>query len=922
MSNDESQKTSNGVFSGTLFKRGKINKGWKQRHFVIYKWQQYMEYYTNSENAQQKQDACGTIDLTKISKIQIICNKSDIESMKQLPQFIEPNYSTQSDKKHTFHIFCENRTYILAALNESELFEWLNYLQICVYGEIIAECWLTKQGKLNKNWKRRYFVLNKFHQLKYFDDEKRTKYLGLINCTQISSVTNGKIYSKDLQYTLELNTKSRTWYIAANSERQRLKWLELMKKQSMIMNDEKEDEIKEINANVIHSGYLFEQSSVLKKYKKRWIELHNRTLLSFKISNDIIDRKSCKKYDLTVFKQIKNNNNNNEFEIYETKQKQRFKATTNNDMQQWIFHIKRNQPKIQTKYKLVLLGGAAVGKSGLVIRFVTNNMVGGFDPTIEESYRKSVVLDDIPCLIHILDTGGEEEFSSMQDQWMREGQAFIVVYSITSRTTFDEAIIMREKILRCKEEEEPTIILVGNKCDLEDQRQVQWIEGYLLAKEWGENSYFLEASALDKINHEECFYAAVRFLRNEGWRNDSQHYFKAKTYYPAELKYYGTWNNIMSAIKHELYAKLAHKVQTIVDEEKIQNDDLSPTSVQLVLHNLRKKVKLTEKEVTYFEMLIKRVQVFAPFSKDQIEPFHSKRFLYDPNLKHGGLLYFLGVKGNLNNPYKNPAVSEMVAVESSPLSNVSQPLSSFVGLTSNLCVTEDHPGAFILVNLKGIKIKLDYYSINRSISNTDRWYINDRINPSPTLTNWNLEGSNDGKNWTIMKKHINNCSSGKWSVISNKYFSYYRIIITSVNNYGTWHLAASSIEFYGSAYGSCITDIVQSNVNQPIHQQYKDLTFSVIQDIYDVHRAFIFSNYNFKQFTIEEFNKNISKNMEIPPLIYLKQINFSPDFVIDDDVLHVFKYFFAASLHLNTEIIVIGKRVKCVYDNTSVFKCS
>ena len=43
----------------------------------------------------------------------------------------------------------------------------------------------------------------------------------------------------------------------------------------------------------------------------------------------------------------------------------------------------------------------------------------------------------------------------MQDQWMREGQAFLVVYSITTRNTFDEAIIMREKILRCKEEEDP-----------------------------------------------------------------------------------------------------------------------------------------------------------------------------------------------------------------------------------------------------------------------------------------------------------------------------------------------------------------------------------------------------------------------------------------------------------------------------------
>jgi len=102
---------------------------------------------------------------------------------------------------------------------------------------------------------------------------------------------------------------------------------------------------------------------------------------------------------------------------------------------------------------------------------------------------------------------------------MREGQAFLVVYSITSRTTFDEAIIMREKILRCKEEEEPPIVLVGNKCDLEDQRQVQKDEGGELAKEWGDNSCFFETSAKEKINHEECFYAAVRLVRNQVKKN-------------------------------------------------------------------------------------------------------------------------------------------------------------------------------------------------------------------------------------------------------------------------------------------------------------------------------------------------------------------------------------------------------------------
>merc|ERR1711879_912796 len=128
----------------------------------------------------------------------------------------------------------------------------------------------------------------------------------------------------------------------------------------------------------------------------------------------------------------------------------------------------------------------------------------------------------------------------MGDQWMREGQAFLVVYSITSRTTFDEAIIMREKILRCKEEEEPPIVLVGNKCDLEDQRQVLKSEGEDLANEWGENSMFYETSAKEKICHEECFFAAVRLVRDQQQKsaanNKRQQWTKVQMQHPVNSK--------------------------------------------------------------------------------------------------------------------------------------------------------------------------------------------------------------------------------------------------------------------------------------------------------------------------------------------------------------------------------------------------
>eukprot|EP00483_Globobulimina_turgida_P007577 UN07592 len=124
------------------------------------------------------------------------------------------------------------------------------------------------------------------------------------------------------------------------------------------------------------------------------------------------------------------------------------------------------------EFKIVVLGGGGVGKSALTIRLVTDNFLEDYDPTIEDSYCKQVSIDGTPAMLDILDTAGQEEFSSMQDQWMREGQGFLLVYSITSPETFDEIEMLREKILRTKDDEDVPIVLCGNKCDLENQRQV------------------------------------------------------------------------------------------------------------------------------------------------------------------------------------------------------------------------------------------------------------------------------------------------------------------------------------------------------------------------------------------------------------------------------------------------------------------
>eukprot|EP01084_Bolivina_argentea_P181189 312958_1 len=171
----------------------------------------------------------------------------------------------------------------------------------------------------------------------------------------------------------------------------------------------------------------------------------------------------------------------------------------------------------QEEHKIVLLGGGGSGKTALALRFVTNNFVKEYDPTIEDSYKKSATIDEKACLLDILDTAGQEEFSSMQDQWIREGEAFLIVYSITSKLTLDHVIILREKILRVKEEIQPPIVLVGSKLDLQHQREVTVTEGRQLAYEW--DASFFEASAKDNVNVNAIFFEAVRMLRRQNIGN-------------------------------------------------------------------------------------------------------------------------------------------------------------------------------------------------------------------------------------------------------------------------------------------------------------------------------------------------------------------------------------------------------------------
>lgn len=152
-----------------------------------------------------------------------------------------------------------------------------------------------------------------------------------------------------------------------------------------------------------------------------------------------------------------------------------------------------------------------------------------------DSYRKQCVIDEEVALLDVLDTAGQEEYSAMREQYMRTGEGFLLVYSISSRQSFDEITTFQQQILRVKDRDYFPMVVVGNKCDLESEREVSrqgsyplhavlelkhrsvWLtrflitEGEALARSF--NCRFIETSAKSRINVDKAFYDIVREIR-------------------------------------------------------------------------------------------------------------------------------------------------------------------------------------------------------------------------------------------------------------------------------------------------------------------------------------------------------------------------------------------------------------------------
>nr|AAF73473.1 Ras1p [Schizophyllum commune] len=161
-------------------------------------------------------------------------------------------------------------------------------------------------------------------------------------------------------------------------------------------------------------------------------------------------------------------------------------------------------------WRVAVLGDGGVGKTALAVQFTLNCFVETYDPTIEDAYRKQLVVDNKMCFVEVIDTAGQEEYATLRDQWVPKGQGFILVYSIASRSTFDRLEVFRQSMRRVKRGD-PIFMFVGNKCDKTYEREVSKEEGAQLARQFG--CEFIETSAKTAQNVERLFTTLVRALR-------------------------------------------------------------------------------------------------------------------------------------------------------------------------------------------------------------------------------------------------------------------------------------------------------------------------------------------------------------------------------------------------------------------------
>ncbi|KAI5806120.1 P-loop containing nucleoside triphosphate hydrolase protein [Geopyxis carbonaria] len=164
---------------------------------------------------------------------------------------------------------------------------------------------------------------------------------------------------------------------------------------------------------------------------------------------------------------------------------------------------------------ITVCGDGGTGKSSISLRLVRSKWTHEYDPTVQDSYSVTRIIDGRTYHLNLTDTAGQEEYRGLWAAQNLEADAYLLVYDITSAESlaaldyFDDLIEMGTDERMSKEGAIPHVkIVAGNKCDLANSRQVTSAQGLAWARE--HNCGFMETSARNVVNIEETFALLVR----------------------------------------------------------------------------------------------------------------------------------------------------------------------------------------------------------------------------------------------------------------------------------------------------------------------------------------------------------------------------------------------------------------------------
>ena len=180
---------------------------------------------------------------------------------------------------------------------------------------------------------------------------------------------------------------------------------------------------------------------------------------------------------------------------------------------------KNSQNKVDIK--IITLGDSHVGKSSLIVKYIDNKFSNAYMSTIgfDLKHKQINLKDGTDAKIMIYDTAGQERFKSVAANYIKKANGILLVYDIADHTTFENIGVWMESITEEKGDKLP-IVLVGNKADLEDERQVSYKEGKDLAENKG--FHFYETSCKNGSNVTECFLDLAELVYEKSGKKLSQ----------------------------------------------------------------------------------------------------------------------------------------------------------------------------------------------------------------------------------------------------------------------------------------------------------------------------------------------------------------------------------------------------------------